>query len=212
MYSYQDYPSAYRKYNTQYPDAEVIGWVLYDTQTYTSGATTRLTFFNSVPVNTSLGNMETAGQLAPPKAFLVRAISAYFKVRPEAAVIDTDALPTVLTGCVYNLLQLTEYGVLQLEIGNKIYSEYPLWACCSGGGVTGVLSTIIHPTSEGDGLIDYGTLGEPDARNLLTLPKPLFIAPGINFQVVLTWPTALTLTRDIDICVALDGEMIRPVQ
>jgi hypothetical protein len=211
-YSYQDYPAAFRRYNTQYPDAEIVGWTLYDTLTYTSGTTVSLVFFNAVRATIDLSNMETAGQLAPPKAFLCRAISVYFKIRPESTAVP-DA-PDTQAGAVGNLVQLVNSGVLQLQVGNKIYAEYPLWALCSGGGPYGVLAVVDIGAGQtiAGGEVDFGTLGVPDAKNLLTLPKPLFIAPGINFQATITWPTALTLTRNLPIQVALDGEIIRPVQ
>ena len=211
-YSYQDYPAAFRRYNTQYPDAEIVGWTLYDTQTYTSGSTVSLTFFNAVRATIDLSNMETAGQLAPPKAFLCRAISVYFKIRPESTI--QPSAPNPQTGALNNVIQLANNGVLQLQVGNKIYAEYPVWALCSGGGPYGVLAVVDigsgSPIVSGE--VDFATLGSPDTRDVLTLPKPLFIAPGINFQATITWPAALTLTRNTDIQVALDGEMIRPVQ
>jgi hypothetical protein len=208
IYGYEDYPKAYKNYNTQYPDAETIGWIWYDTVLYTSAATLALTLFNAVRATPDLSNMEVAGQLAAPKAFLVRAIRFYVKQRPESTA--TAAAGAAQTGAISNIALLCNTGFLSLIIGAKEYGQFPLWTLQSGGGAYGGLT--VNNVLIAGGAADAGNNGFPDSRNILTLTKPLFIAPQINFQVNLTWPAALTLTRNTNITVALDGDLIRPVQ
>lgn len=207
-YSYQDFPPEFQKYNTQYPDNELIGWVWYDTLLYTSAATVALTFFNAVRATIDLSNMEAAGQLAAPKAFLIRAIRFYVKQRPES--VATTAATNPQTGATDNIALLINTGVLTLTIGSKQYAQFPLWALPSGGGPFGFLS--VNNILVGGAMADGATNGFPDSRNAYTLTKPLFVAPQINFNVVITWPAALTLTRNLTITVALDGDLSRPVQ
>jgi len=62
-------------------------------------------------------------------------------------------------------------------------------------------------------IIDYAQNGSPHVRNAFVLARPLFLAPQINFSVTLTWPAAITLAGgDTPVTVALEGDLVRPVQ
>ena len=75
----------------------------------------------------------------------------------------------------------------------------------SGGGAFGMTAASV--------ISGYSTAGTPDPRAVYTLAKPLFIAPQISFKVDLQWPTALTLVQTpVFLYVALDGDLLRPVQ
>lgn len=201
-------PKQYQDYNTQYAGAkEAIGWTWYDTVTYTSAATVNLQMFNAIRATLNLGNMEIAGQLAAPKAFFLRAIR--FKVLGNPFVTTAAADNNAQDGKVMDNVQLTDNGILQLTIGQKIYGQWPTWMLPSGGGIVPTMQT-----GDIDVVIQYANNGIPDPRAVYTLSKPLFIAPQINFRVDLLWPGgALTLDAGNTLLqVGLDGDLIRPVQ
>jgi hypothetical protein len=209
----QDFPTEYEAYNTQFPgQKEVIQWTWYDTQTYVSGTSTTLTFFQNGPGGRTLDltNMEVAGQFAAPKAFFLRAIRFYIKQRPRSIARAAAASPN--TGATDNVAQLDNTGVYSVTIGSKNYGQFPLWLLTAGGGPYSMIS-LEGATADPGGAIDYAQNGFPDARNLFTLSKPQFIAPQINFAVQLTWPAALTLAGgDTPLQILWDGDVIRPVQ
>ena len=201
----------YRQYATQFGSGmEVIGWSLWDTQLYTSTATLAITFFTTAPAGRSLdlSNMEIAGQLAAPQQFLIRALRFMVKQLPESvnAVAATNPQP----GALDNVAQLMNTGWLQLTIGTKTYGPWPLWKLTTGGGAFGAFN--VSNILIGGGYADSGTAGWPDVRNVYTLSKPLLIPPQMNFRADLQWPAALTLTRNENLLVALEGDLIRQIQ
>jgi hypothetical protein len=131
-----------------------------------------------------------------------------YLVVPES--VNTAAATNPETGALDNIAQLMNTGVLTLIVGAKNYSQFPLWALPSAGGAYGTIS--VNNILIGGAAVDYGNGGLPHAKNVYSLTKPLFLAPQINFQVNLFWPAALTLTRNTNIRVVLDGDLIRPVQ
>ena len=190
------------KYGTALAQSQVINWIWYDTLTYTSTTTTLLTFFNAVRATQDLGNMELAGTLANPKAFLIRAIRVYFKTQP--------AIVTAVPSIANDVARLINNGFAQLTIGNKNYGTWPLVALPGGAGVyTEIAGAGAEATDE---FLSYGASGPPDPRAVYALTQPLMIDPQINFQFTLNWAAAQTLTANTDIMVMLDGELMRPVQ
>lgn len=197
------YPPEYQQYNTQYKgNIETIGWKWWDTQTFTSASTTSLVQFFNVRSTPDLSNMEVAFQLAAPKAFLVRAIRFFVKNRPTAITLSAVGGVNIETGFYDDVVQLTNLGVFQLTIGNKVYNLEPLWCLTAGGGAYGILTTG-----------SYAQNGIPDPRAVNSLSKPLFIGPQINFTARIDWPNTLTLAGgNPTVTVLLDGDLLRPVQ
>jgi hypothetical protein len=90
-----------QKYGTRLDQSQVVNWVWYDTLPYVSAATTQLTFFNAIRATRDLGNMEVAGVLAHPKAFIVRAIRvAIERVATQGTVLPIAASDIALL--IYN--------------------------------------------------------------------------------------------------------------
>lgn len=205
----EDYiPPAYRRYSTQWPNQEVIGACLWDSLLYTSAATLQLVFFGGVRATLDVGNMEVAGQLAAPKAFLIRAVRWMVKQQPES--VATAAATNPQPGAVDNVALLQNTGWLEMSIGAKQYVQLPLWAVPAGAGPFGQIA--VNNVLVAGGAVDAGSNGFPDVRNVYTLARPLFLEPQVNFQVSMFWPAAVTLTRNVTLCVALEGDLIRPVQ
>lgn len=207
-----NYPASYQKYSTAYPKSEVINAVLWDTLTYTTGVTAQLTFFTATRLTVDLSNMEVAGQLPWPKAFLCRTIKVFIKQRPES-VAQAAAGPQ--GGASDNVTLLVNDAAVRIQIGSKDYGIYPLWMILSAAGPSGVM--VLADIGAGapivGGLCDYGSLGRPHARDGYTFSVPLFIEPQVNFRVDIFWAAPVALTRTLvgGICVALEGDLIRLV-
>ncbi len=204
-----DMPPEYDAYNTTYQGKkEIIGQKFWDTKTYVSGTTTALNgFFTTTNTTIDVTNMQAAGQIPSPSAFVVRAIRFFLKQRGNAVS------PTVTgnqTSAVDNVAQLINTGTITFTIGNKIYNQEPLWCVTAGAGAFGVMAATGN--FAGGSLYSYAQNGIPDPRAVNTLTKPLFIQPMINFNLGIVWPAALTLTGNVDICMLLDGDLIRPIQ
>lgn len=205
------YPPEFWAYNSQYGGKlEWIGWRWWDSQTYTSGTTVNLPgFFSAVRTTPDVGNMQVAGQLAAPNAFMIRAVGWYLKQRPRAVTVVATANPQ--PGAIDNIAQLGNGGVAALTIGQKIYGQWNLWQLPSAGGAWGVATQA--GAAAANLWIDWAVNGTPDARGLYTLSKPIFIAPQINFRVDMTWPAAITLAgADTVLQFFIDGDIVRPVQ
>ena len=208
-----DFPQEYEDYNTQYKGRkETINWTLYDTVSYVSGTSTSLNFFNAIRANTSLGNMEVAGQLAAPKAFFLRAWRFYVKFRPRVTV--SNSAGTVQTGVFDDLCQLINTGVLSFTVGSKLYCQFPLWVVTAGAGPQGIIAIVSSASGNAtNGVISYAQNGIADPRAVFSLSKPLFIQPQINFVANLTWSSSVTLASgDTELQLVMDGDIIRPVQ
>jgi hypothetical protein len=202
------YPPGFEEYNTQYGGRlERVGAKLWDTQTFTSASTVSLVQFFNVRATPDLSNMETAFQLPAPKAFLIRAIRMFVKLRPLA----TTATPgSAFASNFDNIAQLINTGVMTFTVGNKQYAQEPLWALTAGGGAFGSLAGVGGALQSVG--IDYAQNGVPDPRAVNTLSVPLFLAPQINFNARIDWAAALTLSSSPAITLCLDGDLLRPVQ
>lgn len=202
--------SDYAQFATLTQGREVIHGALWDTLTYTSAATVTLNFFQQTLAATSpdVTNMLTPGQLSYPNQFLVRAIRMWLRQRPES--INAVGAGNVQTGATNNVALLVNTGLLVITHGNKEYGRYPLREITAGNGLYGNLS--VSNILVGGAVADYAQNGFPHSRQIFTLAKPLLIETAMNFLYQVTWPAALTLTRNTLICIALEGDLIRPVQ
>lgn len=199
----------YAQYNSQYlAGKEVIDAALWDTLTYTSATTTLLTFFNAVRATIDLSNMRSAGQLPAPESFLIRAIRVYVKNRPESTA--TDAAGALQTGSYEDIQLLTQTGVLTLNIGQKDYGIYPLHLLGGGGGPFPALA--VDNVLIAGGAVSFATNGRPDVRCVYTLAQPILIKSQINFNATIQWNAAVTLVRNVNLTVVLDGDLIRAIQ
>ncbi len=203
--------SDYAQFATLTQGREVIHGVLWDTLQYTSGATTVLTFFQQTQaaVGLDVTNMTNPGQLPYPKQFLVRAGRLFLKQRPESVNIVGPA--AVQTGAINNIALLINTGILRITHGAKEYGTYPLHLFATGGGPCGTIH--VQNILVAGAYADYGVLGVPHAKNVYTFAIPMLIETSMNFNYQMLWPAGfVTLTRNLPICFALEGDEIRPVQ
>lgn len=191
-----------KAFGTTMEQSQIINWVWYDTQVYVSAATVRLAFFQTLQPTRNLGNMEIAGVLAHPKAFIIRAIRVYFK--------QTTILGTTAATAASDIALLVNNGSVALEVGNKNYGIWQPHMLPAGAGVyTEMTGAGGEAANE---FVTYGQNGIPDSRAIYSLTQPLMIEPQINFNVTMEWPAAQTLTGNLSVEVMLDGELLRPVQ
>jgi hypothetical protein len=190
-------PPALLRHRTAVPGAgEWIDKVIWGVQQYPAAGTTFLDYFLTTSPVLFTSNMEAAGQLPGDKEFLIRAIGV--QVIHTAAVAQTD---------IADFFSIIQRGVARLFIGNKDYSEWPIYLLPASGGGYGDAFTNTAAT-----LHLSITNGVPDVRNSYTLARPLLIPRQLNFRVRLEWPAATATTSAFDVRVMLKGEISRQIQ
>lgn len=201
-------PQEWTKYLTQSPvGLEIVPDQLYDTQTYTSAATTELSFFSAVAANQGLSNMTQPGMLPNPQSFLIEYARIYFRVNPKTDDAGAAA-PTTFASLYNDLALLVNTGIFRMTIGTKNYGPWLLWTMPAASYLQGVMT---QAGAEAANIThDYAQLGGP----LWNLRPNLMIAPLQNFNVTLAWPAgAVTLTDgNPPITVMLEGQRARGIQ
>jgi len=196
---------------------EGVRQTLYDFQTYDAAGQTNLTFFQ-VPVGQNGKtladtNMETAGTLPAPKHFLVQSIELYFFPAGDNVTVnnfaDTDA---VVSNNSNDVQAVGEGGSLDFFIGSKSYlQEAPLMRFPPKCRMENDFSSTLQ--------MKQATAADLVAQTLMDYAafsgRPYFIDPWIlltptqNFNVKLTWPSAVPISGDGRIGVVLDGVLYR---
>lgn len=172
-------PQEWHQYVTQTGlNLEVIPDMLYSTKAYVSGATTVLTFFDTVKgARPDLTNMAQPNLLPQPETFLIKNIRIFSwgdVQSDESGEGDASELASQFD----DMVQLTKRGLLNIKIGNKQYGPWPLWTLPAHNFVKGAFST------GSDVLADYGQVD----GMLYELDPYLMIGPLQQFEVSLTWP------------------------
>lgn len=103
---------------------ESVPYVLYDSQQYVSGASTRLTFFQNVSADKTLTNMETAGVLPSPQHFEIHRIFIDVLNRPSAGAGTAAGQPDDIA-----LLFNTGRATLTYTGAGKRWGPIPARAC-----------------------------------------------------------------------------------
>jgi hypothetical protein len=187
---------------------ERIPWTWFDTQTYVSGTTTRLDFFQSVQADKNLGNMVAAGQIPSPQFFDVYHCSiAYLLPSTASAII---AAPTN-DGAIKDVRNLSA-GAASFQIANKEYWSGKQFALPCGGGPVGNLA--VAGTFAAPNLIqrEFANNGVADLRNRYNFWGDITIPHNQNFIWILTWSAPITLANgNTPICVWMDGYLYRRV-
>lgn len=191
---------------------ERIPWTWFDTQTYTSGTTTTLDFFQAVNADKNLSNMVAAGQIPMPMFFdLYHASIAYLV--PFSATVPIVTAPA-LTGALNDVDRLMQ-GAAIFQVANKDYWQGPQSALPCGGGpyanlafaATGTEATAFSSTAQ------FATNGFPDLRNRYNYWGDITLPHNQNFLWRLTWTAALTFAPSTNRAIKLwmDGYLYRRV-
>jgi hypothetical protein len=200
----------YAQFNTMTMGKEVIHGALWDSLLYTSTTTVVMNFFQQTLAATSpdVTNLLQPGQLPYPQQFLVRAVRFWIRQLPES--INAAGAPAIQTGAFNNVALLVNTGLLIIRHGDKEYGRYPLRDITAGNGLYGPLK--VSNILVGGAVVDYAQNGRPHCKDIYALAKPLLIETSQNFVYQLSWPAALTLTRNLTLCLALEGDLIRSIQ
>ncbi|MCI0618944.1 hypothetical protein L0244_38720 [bacterium] len=185
---------------------EIIPHILYDTQTFVDATTQILAFFNAVPANESISNVNPPAQLPNPNSFLIKNIGIFFPTDLET--IDQGAAAAVLPSRFSDIILLVNTGICRLTIGDKPYGPWPMYRLPIG--TYPKLTGLAAAGAEAANLVSaYGNTDGP----LYPLLPPLLIAPMQRFRLTLEWPAgAPNTTANRDIKVILDGQLSRAIQ
>lgn len=191
---------------------ESVPWWMYDTQTYTSGATTQLTFFAATQAARDLSNLPTGGSLPDPNFFGVHYVCADFMQNAAGTPYTTTA---AIGAAVTNPNALNDVGMLLLSgrgrftivISDKAYGPWPLSAT---GGTGAALGNVAIAGLTGAGNAQRSDFGY-NAVGGAYLGGKVIIPPKVGFSLVVDWPAFLTLTGDYRIRFTLYGVYYRRV-
>lgn len=173
--------------------AEVISWELYHYQDYATAGQTQLTFFQTTAGALATGlegtNMEVAGMLPSPQAFLLQTIEVHFFPATAPSVATGAAAVIKTVNDTYNVLKS---GFAELEIVGKKYAR-----------VANLLRLPPKVRLEGSfALADTTTAGAAQQTRvglinpvggLYRIDPNLLIHQNENFKVTLNWTTAVAL-------------------
>lgn len=202
-------PDEWAQYSTQQAaEFEIVHRPLWDTQTFVDATTLSLNFFATGQANQGLGN-----EVFPLKnSFLCAAIGVYFK---DGAQDDNLAASGSAFASRFNdHVLITNTGVLNITIGQKLYGPFPLWKLIPGAGVWGIISSAGSPTSATASVnaANYSQLGMPDPRAMYKLAIPLVIPATTNVALQMNWAATVDITGNSTICLCLEGKEARPIQ
>lgn len=189
---------------------------LYDFQTYAQAGQTSLTFFQ-IPQGQGGKtihdtNMEVAGSLPAPKHFLVQSIEIYlFPNDAPVTISNAAANVSVVSNFTNDIFAVAESGALDFFVGSKSYlQEAPLGRFPPKTKLrTEFAAALQVDTASAENAaqitMDYASF---DGRPYFINPWVL-LTPTQNFNLKLTWPTAVALSADARIGLVLDGILYR---
>lgn len=163
---------------------EQIAGVLYDTQLYTSGTTTRMRFFQTTNNDATITNMELAGALPSPQYFIWFDWGLDILIDASASGAGADE-----TGAVDDIakLVLVSRAIATFNISNKDYGRVPLsFLHASGGPVGFMAATLTAPES-----IQYANNGVFDGG--WSWNGSILIPPNTGFRIDVEFAAAQTL-------------------
>ena len=214
---YRFLPAQTKAFMQPNANEEMIDQPLYHFQSYGTSGATSFTFFQTTIGSATNGlsdtNMEQAGALSLGKKMAVLSVSVHFI--PSAPQVNNAGASTA--SALNDIKKVIEgVGALQLTILNKPYLQVaPLSALPAGQGIytSGASYQATQASgAAGDGFIAYGTNGMPLPSARYQLCTPLPIPSQVSFNVVITFPTAITVTTASRIGVYLWGPQIRAMQ
>lgn len=192
---------------------EVIRQTLYDFQVYAQAGQTSLSFFQ-VPVGQAGKtkadtNMQLAGQLPAGQQFVVQSAEVYFF--PGTIVPGVGPVANLIDGFTNDVWAVYKNGFVEFQVGSKLYlTEAPVgrfppktrldgWS--SENGNTTAAAALYTRTS-------YAVFaGRP-----YPIDPYILLESTQNFNVTLSWPTAVPITNAGRIGVVLDGLLVRNSQ
>lgn len=187
---------------------ERIPWTWYDTQTYTSGTTVSLDFFQTVNADKNLSNMVAAGQIPSPQFFDLYQCSVAYLL--PVSVAAAGAIATSV-GAINDCRSLSN-GQALFQVANKDYWQGSQFMLPCGGGPASDLSIAGTYTAGQGQALQFANNGNPDLRNRYSFWGDITLPHNQNFLWRLTWSAPLTLALgNSAIRVWMDGYLYRRV-
>lgn len=192
---------------------EGIRQTLYDYATYASAGQTSLQFFqsprgqNGKTANDT--NMTSAGQLAQPIHFLVESIELLFFPGVLPGISTATLAETEFANDVYTF---SKSGSLKFFIGSKAYLEEAHLGRFPPKTRLSVESA--HSVSDASTPLQVSTDYAAGIGRPYYLDPPVLLVPNQNFDITLTWPTAVALPsgQNARLGVVMDGILYRQSQ
>ncbi len=194
-------------------DVESIPYSIYDTQIYPAGGIGGLTFFQQTSPDSTLTNVEAAGQLPEPQWFELQYIYVDF-MRGGVTNEDDSAAATRQVGIATDIETILKNarGIAQLIVAQKLYGWRPLTMLQASGGAVGAIAVGIGEDAAASGraqqLAQNGLIG-----NGLYYGGSVVIPPKQNFKLNMQFqPTLVPISADLPVRVTLDGVLHRAVR
>lgn len=202
----KDYRALYNKRLTDPRFKEAIRQSLYDTQTFDSNVSSKLTFFTT-PVSGAKTladtNMRLAGQLPKGHKFVADGVEIHIAPGSSASAYARQAI--VATGTALaapnfanDVWALGEAGFLEIMVNNKPYlNEGPLYRFPPQAGLVVMPAAAVENTNTtvvNQITSDYARFG---GRPYVLAPE-LPIEENTAFEVTLNWPAAFALPSAFD--------------
>lgn len=164
--------------------SEAIPHILYDTQLYTSAATSVLNFFSQQSNDPTITNMATAGTLPDPQYFEIWNLG-FDILAPNTSTIAASQEVGAINDI--QLLMLVGRPTFTLNLQSKLYGSYPLSALHTSGGAVGSG----WGTTTAEETVQYGNNGVSDGG--WNWNGSIIIPPKASFSVQVQWSAAQTL-------------------
>lgn len=165
-------------------DVEAVPDVIFDTQLFTSGTTTELTFFSTQHNDLSLSNLNGSGQL--PAGNYFRPMCAGLDVLADATVSGGNDETGILDD-IQKLLFAQRGRVAWSLNGKPIWTAMPIsFLHTSGGAVGTAAGTLTAPN-----VAQVGNNSIPDGG--FPVAGAIVISPLVQFGAVMTWAATSTL-------------------
>lgn len=186
---------------------EAQPWVLYHTETYTSGTTTQLTFFDAVQTPDN-GNMDAASVLSSPKYFEWWCLGLDVLLRPSD-VSNAGASAAGATDDIQNLV-MSSRPHWTFELADKQLGSFPLSFLHTSGGATGMTSRAGTLAADDTHRFEHALNSVPDGG--YWIGGAVLIPPQQSFNITVNWPSAVTLENgDTDLRMWMAGTLYRRV-
>ena len=192
-----------QKAGTIYPQGmQLVTQPLWDgSNTFTTASTTLLTFFSTAQSGIG-GNLVTAGLLAFPTSFIIRAI----RFIPQ--IVTSYQTTAAVVNAANDIGLLIFNGYFTLGVLSKEYLRLPLFMLPAGAGVW----SAIAGNSTAPAFAGVASNGVPDPRSIWTMLDPLWLETQVSFTATATWNGTQATAASPKIFLVFDGQKIQPVQ
>lgn len=106
-----------------------------------------------------------------------------------------------------DMLLLMRGGYLEFKIAQTMYAQGPIWMFPSGFGIYGAYATTATATT-----LQANANGAPSPAGVPRLDIPLYITKNVDFQGIIKYYSAETLSAATLVYMVLDGWIKRPVR